>query len=107
MWNSATYRFPDDESICDILGKLGEFETQTIAQWRGQSNHYSVYDREVFHRLSSEAQAELNKFYPSEDSVHRFRLSGGERVFALARHGSVLTLLWWDPEHDIYPVEPR
>lgn len=36
------------------------------------------------------------------DSLFRFRLSGKQRVWGI-REGRVFKLLWWDPDHEVYP----
>lgn len=36
------------------------------------------------------------------DSLFRFRLSGKRRVWGI-RDGRVFKLLWWDPDHEVYP----
>ena len=38
------------------------------------------------------------------DCVFRFRLSGKQRLYGIQQM-PVFFVLWWDPEHNIYPVE--
>ena len=63
---------------------------------------YKVSD--VGRRLSSEANRRLGKL--GIDEIVRIRVSAKGRLFAL-RDGDVFDLLWWDPEHQVYPTEPR
>ncbi len=38
------------------------------------------------------------------DRIFRFRLSGKERLYGINRL-HIFMVLWWDPEHNVYPVD--
>ena len=37
------------------------------------------------------------------DELYQLRVTGAERVWGI-RSGPLLRLLWWDPNHEVYPV---
>lgn len=57
-------------------------------------------------RLSSLVQNRLKElFSPLDfDELLSLRLSGQERIWGVLDRG-VVTLLWWDPNHDVYPYQ--
>jgi hypothetical protein len=53
--------------------------------------------------LPSPAQAELARIsHDDVDDLVELRFSGLLRAWGV-RHGSVLCLLWWDPDHTVFP----
>lgn len=44
--------------------------------------------------------------YGDQDRVVSLRLSAKERVSGVMESG-VLNVLWWDPDHTVYPVEKK
>jgi hypothetical protein len=83
--------------------KLAQFETMT---WNeilvgGKTQHHSV----PVSQLSKRAQDRLDTLFKGNVDVEELvslRLSGRERVWGI-RDQAVLSLLWWDPEHDVCP----
>ena len=54
--------------------------------------------------ICQEAQDRLVELEKDDvDSVFRFRLSGRRRFYGLLRE-HVFMVLWWDPEHNVYPT---
>jgi hypothetical protein len=56
------------------------------------------------HKLSSAAQKRLAALKLLLEEVVSLRLSGRERIFGCLENG-VLTLLWWDPLHQVCESE--
>ncbi len=55
--------------------------------------------------ICEEAQLRLLELEQDDvDCVFRFRLAGKKRLYGVQRMPSFF-VLWWDPEHNIYPVE--
>ena len=56
--------------------------------------------------LSEAAQERLRKLDDGEERVFRFQLSGKRRLWGF-RSGELFRILWYDPEHKVYPVKKR
>ena len=55
------------------------------------------------YKLCSHAQKRLVEMKLDDvDEVHSLRLSGVHRVWGILTE-NVLTLLWWDPNHEVCP----
>jgi hypothetical protein len=98
--------------LTDIIPKLQKLETQTWDEVERQSqNHSHFVDNS---KLSSEARKRLEtiKDFLEErgmngaDSLFSLRLEAKRRVWGV-RQGAVLQILWYDPEHQVYPTVPR
>jgi hypothetical protein len=83
--------------------KLANFETMTwnaIFVAAKKFNHSVKVEKlcsEAKHRLRAIGQDDL-------EEIHRLRLMGKQRIWGILRDG-VFQLLWWDPEHLVYPYE--
>jgi hypothetical protein len=84
-----------------IRQKFADFESSTwndILLVAKKQNH-SI----PLNELSKKAQQRLAALSLDDaDEVISLRLSGKERVFGI-RHDVALTILWWDPEHEVCP----
>lgn len=95
----------DIVSIASIKTKLSYFETMT---WREilldskKQNHFiDIY------KLSPLAQARLKDICQDDiDELVSLRLTGTQRVWGIWETG-VLNLLWWDPNHQVYPTQKK
>lgn len=91
----------DAVTIRTIHRKLAEFEGRTWADIlvKEKSNNHTVevskICREARQRLEAINQADT-------DNLVSLRLSGKERIWGI-QNGRVLKVLWWDPEHLVYP----
>jgi hypothetical protein len=91
----------DADTLRIVHSKLAEFERLT---WReilspDTGNHQMPTDR-----ICKEAQERLRELKLDEvDSLISLRLKRRVRVWGLMDRG-VLNLLWWDPEHGVYPM---
>lgn len=86
-----------------IAEKLCEFETMTIAELAANGHPLKTYTNP--HKIPNADARKRFKFeYSDRDEVHRFRLSGAARLYGF-RKGNVFELLWWDPQHQIWPTE--
>jgi len=57
--------------------------------------------------LCRKAQERLGELrLDDRDMISRLRITGRRRLFGL-REGHMFYALWWDPEHEVYPVEKR
>jgi hypothetical protein len=77
-----------------------EIETQRAG---GHKRHHS----QEISGLEAAAQADITKRKLSErfnETMFRFRLSGEQRLWGF-RNGRVFHIVWWDPDHQVYPTE--
>lgn len=95
----------DMATMQQIIAKLRQFESMTL--------------NEVFHRgddpgkwyslsqLPAAARTRLQQLnHDDADSIHRLRVGGSERIYGLLTD-DVFHLLWWDPDHTVYPAPRR
>ena len=96
------HEIPKDK-LKDIHKQLADFERRT---WReilvdSKKQNHAIPTGD----LSREARTRLEELKLDDvDEVISLRLSGKERVFGI-RQDVALTLLWWDPEHEVCPSE--
>ena len=95
----------DRSKLLWIRKKLSDFESMT---W----NEILVYGRDQNHpvrvdKLLPGARKRLTELRLEDiDQLVSLRLSGSERIYGILQ-GSILLLLWWDPDHAIYPVKKK
>lgn len=56
--------------------------------------------------ITKEAQNRLFELEIYEDQIFRFRINNKQRLWGF-RYGHKFDLLWYDPYHEIYPVDPK
>lgn len=96
-WFSAT-----GEQVQEVLNRLGDFESQNLAQLRdGGSHPVPVADlcKEAQDRLAAIEQDDL-------DDLMSFRVTGRRRVWCI-RDRNIMHILWWDPNHEVCPSLKR
>jgi hypothetical protein len=85
-----------------IRDKLAHYETMTWSEILGPQNHQIPRAN-----LCHDAQVRLRELKQDDiDSLLSLHLSARERVFGILE-GSVLRILWWDPEHGVCPSRKR
>ncbi len=87
----------------EIHRKLGHFESMTWAVLKN-SDIATAIDTAAIHK---DAQKELTKL--SEDArseIWEFQLMGKQRVWGF-REGATFIVLWWDPEHLVFPSKKK
>ena len=86
----------------DVLPKLRDFEGMNWAQIESTGSH-EVSIRKIIpdaqRRLRGIGQADTH-------SIFSLRLTGTQRIWGI-RFGSILKMLWWDPEHQICPSQRK
>ena len=93
------------EKVLDIRQKLANFESMTWGEIliKGKQNHHPV----PVDQIVRPAQDRLREIGQDDvDDLISLRLAGRERVWGILE-GSVLKVLWYDPQHQVYPVEKR
>ena len=93
------------DDLVDLSKKLGDFESMTMREifYSGEEpgKEYDV------HALPSRALKRLEEIgRDDETKLARLRLAGAVRLYGfLRRH--VFHVLWWDPDHEVYPSKKR
>lgn len=97
-WNQVTC--PD--FLRNIWDKMRNFETMTWGEILGR-HHHAIAVNDII----EPAQNRLEQLgYDDQAELVSFRLSNTERIWAI-RSGEAAFLLWWDPNHEIYPSRLR
>jgi hypothetical protein len=87
------------EKFHEILHKLFEFENKNWAEITAGGSHPIPVDR-----LCPEAQKRLVDIEKDDfDELLSLRLTGANRVWCV-KSGHIVRPLWWDAEHQVYPV---
>lgn len=91
-----------DQAI-SIHARLSSFESMTWNELERKNDHHLI----ATCKLSKEARARLNAIDQDDiEHLYSLRISSTERVWGI-RDRHVLKLLWWDPEHKVYPVDKK
>lgn len=86
------------EDLADVLQKLGSFEGMTWEQLGSRGCHevrVDELDKQARDRLRQLNQNSLDKLYS-------IRMDGRSRIWGIRRQ-NVIQILWWDPQHLVYP----
>lgn len=96
-WDKVT----KEELIEEILPKIKSFETMSFAQLAPQrSNHHSMPVK----NLSQPAKNRITEIALNQDDLFSFKISGQKRLWGTTVENE-FHVLWWDPEHTVYPVD--
>lgn len=98
----------DEKKHRDVLLKLADFEKTTVKELRSPSYRaFTIYD-DFSLCPNAEAVKRLGDKYETgaTDAIARFRLSGQERLYGFLIDNE-FHLVWWDPEHKIWPSEKK
>ena len=81
---------------------MRDFETMTWGEILGR-HHHAIAVNDII----KPAQNRLEQLgHDDQAELVSFRLSNIERIWAI-RSGEQAFLLWWDPNHEIYPSRLR
>ena len=91
----------DEASAVQIRERLGNYESM---KWKEFVPSYRCHFIKRTN-LCKEAQAHLEKIEQDDiDSVMSLGVTQKGRVFGILEH-NILKILWWDPDHQICPME--
>ena len=88
----------DGAILLEIREKLRNFESMTWGQIMGPQSHMVSTMSLCKNARERLAQLKLDEL----EELFSLRLSGKERVWGVLEH-NILTLLWWDPDHEVCP----
>ncbi len=88
--------------LAEILSKLKNLETMTWNEIEKAGSHNvaaSEIDGAAYARLREIGQEDV-------DEIFSMRMSSKERIWGL-RVGNVCKIMWWDPEHRVFPSNKK
>lgn len=91
----------DTATLCQVLKKLSDCESMTLNDLRRHHGFFTEY-RDLS-RLCKEAVVRLDELgFGDRTEIQRLRFTGKQRLYGFLV-GNVFNVLWWDPEHEVYP----
>jgi len=103
----------DDADLHRIVERIAALDdrsmTQVLAGSSTSQHHFTVYDQETIDRgFSADAKRRLvERERDDATEVARIRVGSAKRLYAVRTPRGVFEMLWWDPNHEVYPTEPR
>lgn len=98
-------KIQDFSTLKDIHEKLKNFEQMKWGEIEKTANGRKNNHCMDVCNLSTKAQQRLEELQLDDcEELFSFRLSGKKRVWGI-RDQEKLNILWWDPEHTVYPVQ--
>lgn len=94
----------ETEELLKFLENLSQ-KTWRESEAEVAGGHRRNHDHAVTDLVPS-AQKRLRQLNQPEERIYRFRMSGKRRLWGF-RSGNLFRILWYDPEHKIYPVKKR
>ena len=102
-WSLANVN-PNDQKV--LLEHLRQYESRTIGELRsGRVSDFKSYDN-FADCPNTTAIKRLAELYEAPDSIARFRLGGKKRLYGFLVDNE-FHLLWWDPNHEVWPSKKR
>ncbi len=99
QWSFSNMKGPQ---LAKALRRLGEFEKMTWAAIE-QGGSHPIQVTEII----SDARKRLVKIrQDDEDVLFSLRMSGKQRIWGI-RDRHILRILWWDPNHEVYPSSKK
>lgn len=95
----------ESEVLCEVLRKLSDCESMTVNELRTSRRLFKEYDlpsglcKEALARLTAVRRDDLTK-------IHRLQFTGTQRLYGFLER-NIFHVVWWDPDHDVYPTSPR
>lgn len=107
-WASGTPRdWGDDVWTAEIEPKLGQWGALTwgeIDAFSSDTGHKMHHGMDV-DAITDEAQLRLMEIDKYTETIFRFRLGNKPRLWGF-RILADFEVIWFDPEHEIYPTDP-
>ena len=88
--------------LVDIIKKLRNFESMSWGEIdRSGQSHLMPLDK-----ITKEAKERLKERELDDLELYSFHLSAKERIWG-KRERETFYIIWWDPEHTVYPVQKK
>lgn len=95
----------DPAVLCEVLRKLADCESMTVAELRNTRRLFKEYDlpgglrKEALERLTAMRRDDMTK-------IQRLEFTGLQRLYGFL-DGNVFHVVWWDPLHQVYESKLR
>lgn len=96
----------DAAKLADFLCDIGRSTWREIDKmmFNGRPKHHAQELKSITRRAKKDAERQkLPETFG--DEIFRFRLGSTRRLWGF-RVGRTFHVIWWDPEHKVYPTEP-
>ena len=91
----------------DVIGKLAEMEKRTWGEAAGSGSAGACKSVDIPSIPTREAHDRLLELDLDEyDHIWEIRLTGRQRIWGI-RVQNVFRIVWWDPEHEVWPSSRR
>lgn len=93
------------ETVTEFLGNL---ESQTWGELTRGGRHTTAKGIGL-DQFPAETQRRLRQIFPRGDApemLWELHLGGMRRIWGMRREAE-FQILWWDPNHEVYPTRPR
>lgn len=101
-WNLTSKEAIELLTFLDTVSKKTWKECLAETVMSGGKKRARNHDHEVS-ELGKAAQNRIKQLSEAEERIFRFRLSNKTRLWGF-RSGDLFRVLWYDPEHKVYPV---
>ena len=91
------------DDFTQFWDRLRAFENMNVAQFRAAQSFHGVPTTNI----SRKAKERLEEIRLDDiDIIWGFRIMGTCRLWCM-RHENLLSVLWWDRKHEVYPVDKK
>ncbi|MEE8374735.1 MAG: hypothetical protein V3S26_00255 [Acidimicrobiia bacterium] len=97
------------QEIVETLRHCEQKPTSQMYQgWSKQKGAAVIYDARSLNELPRDTKRRLDSRQLGDlEELIRIRAGGvRRRIFAWRGHGNVFNIIWWDPEHEVWPTQP-
>lgn len=108
--NREEWAWPESDGIKEIVDFLCTISNSTWKELRTHSTGSGIrrplHHSQPFDSLPTKTQNLIIQLHLNEifEDLFRFRLGGRKRLWGFL-HNGIFYILWWDPEHKVYPLE--
>lgn len=100
------FRNVDPQTLCEIMTHLRDFESMTLnAVFHNGGEPGKDYEVEQIPNQDALKRL-VEKNLADQTKISRLRLGGKPRLYGFLR-GNVFYVVFWDPEHDIWPSNKK
>lgn len=98
-----SWKHMTQENLPQVLSRLQAFEKMTWGEIEKQKSSHSTDAS----RVCKEAREHLEKLGLGDtEHLYQLQVGGAARIWGI-RIETTFALLWWDPDHSVYPVEKK
>lgn len=105
-WGWSKLTDSDSKSLLELLREMARLTwTEVRSQVADGHKRHHLQSVGMICKAAQDRLVEL-KIDDINNEIFRFRLSGRKRLWGFVDRG-IFHIVWWDPDHKIYPTEPN